>query len=144
MKNQRILLLLAGIVLLASATAARADVDDRQVWRDTEGEIVHNTWGNCVRSRWILDYDPCGAPQPEKITLRPEPHTIIAQEARTIYFAFDKAELSPEAMTKLNTLADQLSTADDITGAKIVGYADRIGTVSYNEALSKKARNDGA
>jgi outer membrane protein OmpA-like peptidoglycan-associated protein len=41
-------------------------------------------------------------------------------------------------MARLNTLADRLNSAGDVEGARVVGYADRIGTVSYNEKLSRK------
>jgi len=128
MYGKKSLLLVAGFVTLVSASTARAD-DYRQVWHDTEGTIVHNTYGNCVRSRWITDQDACA---PGAI------HTVIAQEDRTVYFVFNKAELTEEGKAHLNTLADKLMSADDVQGADIVGYADRIGTSSYNLALSKK------
>jgi len=128
MYGKKTLLVLAGMVTLASMGTARAD-DYRLVWRDSEGMIVHNTYGNCVRSRWITDRDACGGAVI---------HTIIAQADRTVYFAFNKSDLTDESKEHLNTLAGKLMSADDVEGAQIVGYADRIGTVSYNLALSKK------
>ncbi len=134
-------LFLTSFVLLASPSAAFAD-DDHQVWRDSEGQIVHNTWGMCVRSQLETSSDPCAtpvaaAPAPH-IAWRPVQHTVIAKEDRTVYFGFNKADLTEEAKQKLNTLADKIKSANDIQGAQVAGYADRIGTVSYNELLSKK------
>jgi outer membrane protein OmpA-like peptidoglycan-associated protein len=140
MMFRKILLLvgifLTSLILLVSSSAAFAD-DDRQVWRDSEGQIVHDTWGMCVRSRWALDYDSC-APPPEQITWQPTQHTVIAQEDRTVYFGFNRADLTEEAKKKLGTLANRIKSAKDIQAAQVAGYADRIGTVSYNELLSKK------
>ncbi len=40
---------------------------------------------------------------------------------------------------KLDTLANVLTSSDNVKGARIVGYADRIGNArSHNEKLSKK------
>jgi outer membrane protein OmpA-like peptidoglycan-associated protein len=124
-------LALTAFVLLASAGMAHAaDNDMRQVWRDSEGQIVRNSTGNCVRSRWIMNEDPCNGAAAA--------HTIIAEEDRTVYFAFNRAEISPESKKRLDSLAPRLNAAKDIEAAEIIGFADRIGTVSYNEALSKK------
>jgi outer membrane protein OmpA-like peptidoglycan-associated protein len=131
MNARRFILAIAMLAVLAPAGTAHAD-DVRQVWRDTEGQIVHNTWGNCVRSRWITDTDACAIAPP------PERHTVIAREDRTVYFEFNKATLSDESRTRLDTLANKVQSADDVEGVDIVGYADRIGTVTYNEALSKR------
>jgi outer membrane protein OmpA-like peptidoglycan-associated protein len=57
---------------------------------------------------------------------------------RTVYFGFNKAGLRGEARNKLDSLAGRLNAATDVTGARIVGYADRIGSVSYNENLSRR------
>jgi len=129
MKTGKALLILTGVIALTSVISPTRAEDRRQVWRDSEGQIVHDTEGTCVRSRWIIDHDPCATEAQ---------HTVIAQADRTVYFAFNKADLSPEAKEKLDTLAHRLMDADDIQGARIVGYADRIGTASYNKALSKK------
>jgi OOP family OmpA-OmpF porin len=138
MKSRTALLLfLASFLLLISAAAAHAE-DDRQVWRDSDGMIVHNSWGTCVRGNWIVDHDPCAPQVVEYVQPPPPMRTVIAEADRTVYFAFDKTDLTPESQQKLSTLAGELNAADDIQGAKIVGYADRIGTTSYNEALSEK------
>ena len=133
MNAGRLSLALTVFVLLASTGVARATNSDyRQVWRDSEGVIVRNSTGTCVRSIWITDEDPCGVPG-EVVH-----HTSINKEDRTVYFAFNRAEISPESKKRLDSLAPRLNDAKDIQGAEIIGFADRIGTDSYNQSLSKK------
>ncbi len=127
---------LISFILLTTSHAAFAD-NDRQVWRDSEGQIVHNTWGTCVRSDLAIKHDQCSS-SPEQTTEQAIQHTIIAQADRTIYFEFDKTGLTKGAKQKLNTLSDRIKSADDIQSVQVEGYADRIGTPSYNEALSKE------
>ncbi|HUY68581.1 MAG TPA: OmpA family protein [Alphaproteobacteria bacterium] len=130
----RKILLLATLAVLACPTLAHA-ANDRQVWRDTDGQIVHNTFGACVRSRWLIGEDPCA---PEVARIEWLHHTYIARAGRTVYFAFNRADLSPEARQRLKTLEGKVMAAADIRGVRIVGYADRLGTASYNLVLSKK------
>lgn len=139
MKFRKTLLILTEIAVLGAFSGIAHADDDRQVWRDSDGEIVHNSWGACVRSRWAINEDPCAGPQPVAWQQpAPPPRTIISEEQRTVYFGFNKSNLTPEAKSRLDTLANQLTAAGDVEGARIVGYADRIGTTSYNERLSKK------
>jgi len=132
MKQKR-LLALSGFLLLATVGMTHAD-DYRDVVRSTDGQIVHVTSsGTCVRTKWMNNYDACSSGQLPVVE-----HTVIAKEDRTVYFGFDKADLTPESMARLDTLAERLNSAADVEGARVVGYADRIGTVSYNDKLSKK------
>lgn len=139
MKRHNTLLTLTILTVMLPA-GARADQDTRQVWRDSEAQIVHNTWGNCVRGNWENSVDVCGAPPPEVVTYIPPspPRTIIAEADRTVYFPFNVASLTPESQQKLDSLAQRINSASDVQDAQVVGFADRIGTTSYNEALSKK------
>jgi len=122
------------ILLFSFGLIVSAHADDRQVWRNTTGNVVREAiWGTCVRQNSPAA-DPCAPAVPAEIKAR----TTIAKEERTVYFDFNKANLRPEARAKLDTLAEKLKAAGDIEGIAIAGYADRIGSVSYNEALSKK------
>ena len=46
--------------------------------------------------------------------------------------------MTPEAKNRLNTLVNVLKSDQGIKEARIVGYADRIGSVAYNQQLSQK------
>ncbi|MDP9127207.1 MAG: OmpA family protein [Pseudomonadota bacterium] len=127
------LALLIGLSFVASVGLAHAD--DRDVVRDSEGQIVHSSNGNCVRTQWSACTDQCGA-APQQATRQAVAE--LTQEDRTIYFPFNKATLTPAAKRRLDTLANVLSSNDRVQEAKVVGYADRIGSVSYNDKLSQK------
>jgi OOP family OmpA-OmpF porin len=142
-------LLLAGLVLIAAVSPVRADSNDHAVVLDKRGDAVYNTTGNCVRTKWMNEGDPCAPeapPPPKPVAVVPPPppppppvrHTVISQAARTVYFAFNKADLTNEAKAQLDTLAETLKAAKDIQEAHVVGAADRIGSNSYNDKLSEK------
>jgi len=141
---------IAALVLLAAAGMARASSnDDRQVVQDVRGGVIHNTYGNCVRTRWQTGGDECAGvepPPPAKVVWTPPPppppppvvHTIVSEADRTVYFPFNKASLTDQAKAQLDSLATTLKNAKDIKEARVVGAADRIGSVSYNNKLSEK------
>ncbi len=122
------------ILLFSFGVLTSAHADNRQVWRNTTGNVVRAAIsGTCVRQNSSAS-DPCAPPVPAASAVR----TQIAKDERTVYFDFNKATLRPEAKAKLDALAEKLKVASDIEGVAIAGYADRIGSVSYNDALSKK------
>src|SRR5258706_16172955 len=95
---------LAGILLMmAFTTPAFAQVDNRGVLRTSSGQIVVNSFDNCVRTRWMSDHDACG-PQQRMAKRRLQ----IAKEDRTVYFGFNKASLTPEMATRRHTLPNTL------------------------------------
>ncbi len=122
------------LMLSVGLSYAECPTDMRDVVRDeSNGTVIHSTSGACVRTQWMNNYDACGRP--------PVVHarsTQIAVEDRTVYFGFNQTSLSPEMKERLDTLAANLRSDEQVTGARIVGYADRIGRPGYNEKLSKK------
>lgn len=119
---------ICSVIMLLHAPEAWAVGDMRDVVHTASGRIVVNHFGNCVRTRWLGANDACAA----------APRVAISQEERTIYFNFNKFALTPAAVQKLNSLAGRLKADSQVREARIAGYADRIGTASYNEQLSKK------
>lgn len=111
---------------------AYAVSDKRDVVRNSYGHVVVNSFNNCVRTQWVGDKDACEPQQPMRKRAQ------LSQEERTIYFGFNKATLSPQAANRLDSLASALKADSEVKQAQIVGYADRIGTPSYNEKLSKR------
>lgn len=118
---------------------AMANPNYRDVVRDTQGQVVRDTAGNCVRTKWINPTGVCpGAALPLLRERTVKTRTDIVKEERTIYFAFDKADLSAAAKTRLDSLAHTLKTANDVQEARSVGFADRIGSIAYNDKLSQR------
>lgn len=111
-----------GAVMIASqAVAGPADV--RDVVKDTNGHIVTNTFGNCVRTKWTSGMDGC---------------MNLGIEARTVYFDFDSANLTPAAIAKIDSLVDIIKNSTQVESVSIVGYADMIGASDYNYRLSQR------
>lgn len=131
--------LCSGLLLLALPSVAQA-VEENDVVRhstDNQQGIVVNTFNNCVRTKWQSGSDACAPAAPAK----PVPYVSRARqlktEERTVYFEFNHSEIVQKEQGKLNSLADVLKSDKSVRGVKIVGYADRIGSVSYNDHLSQ-------
>lgn len=142
--------ILAALALITVASPGRAE-NDHAVLLDKRGDAVYNSTGNCVRTMWQNQGDPCAPqaapvaprpvvalPPPPPPSMPPAKHTVISEAARTVYFPFNKAALTDEAKAQLDTLAKTLRAAKDIDSARVVGAADRIGSTSYNDKLSEK------
>lgn len=123
----------AGFLLLVPVGAALAQSPNLQdvVHDEASGTVVRSTDGECVRTQWMNNYDVCSGPMAQR-------SVVLSREERTVYFGFNQASLSPEMRQKLDTLAGVLKSDNQVTGARIVGYADRIGNPGYNERLSKR------
>jgi len=75
---------------------------------------------------------PAPAPEPEP---EPEPEVMFEFDS-SVLFAFDSADLRPEARAELNRAADILAPRDDIVLLEVAGHTDSIGTEAYNQDLS--------
>jgi outer membrane protein OmpA-like peptidoglycan-associated protein len=132
-------LALGTLILAGTAIPAQASTNYRSVVRDTQGQVIRDSSGHCVRTKWISPDGACPGTLPQQVVQQTiKTHTHIVKEERTIYFAFNKADLSVAAKARLNTLAHTLKSADDVQEARSVGFADRIGSVPYNDRLSQK------
>jgi outer membrane protein OmpA-like peptidoglycan-associated protein len=109
-----------------SAQAHWLSNDHRAVF-DNRGNVVRTTSGHCLLSNAMGGTGECLGTE-----------RVIALEDRTVYFAFNDSSLTPEAKAKLDSLAGILKSSKSVQSVSIVGYADRIGSHSYNEVLSKK------
>lgn len=148
-------LLLAGCIsILACDAHAAVSLNDKVVVRSNNGNIVRaRLSGTCTRIEWKAGNDVCAAvppapPEPKQmvryIPPAPQPYVVsqrqevLNSEEKIAYFDFNSARLTPEAQMKLDSVAEKLSAASNVQSASIVGYADRIGSNSYNIKLSEK------
>ena len=127
------------------------DVSSRDVARAaSNGTIIHSSSGACVRTQWYNGFDACAAPAAAETKTPPPPPILIqapppapraatlTQEERTVYFGFDKSSLSGEMRGRLDTLAGAMRADSEVTGARVAGYADRIGNTTYHDRLSRR------
>ncbi len=140
-----------GLVLAATApNPAYAQASTKDVVRSDNNSIVQTKTGACVRTRWQDSTDACAPPAPPPpppvvvqmpppvVVQAPPPRTVIREEERTVYFEFNRDQLTPEAKQRLDALAMALRGAKDIQRAEIVGFADPMGSTKYNQALSER------
>jgi outer membrane protein OmpA-like peptidoglycan-associated protein len=74
---------------------------------------------------------------PPVVSAIPQKMTLQADAT----FRFDRGDLAgmlPAGKAKLDQLARDLKQVDDVTGIRIEGYTDRLGSDSYNRQLSNK------
>jgi len=79
---------------------------------------------------------PMAKPQP-----KPEPpkKPAVTNLASTELFEFDKAVLTPQARTKLDSeVIAKLRDLKDVRYIIVNGHADRLGSAQYNQKLSEK------
>jgi len=62
----------------------------------------------------------------------------LRQGEQSAYFSFNDTNLSPEARHQLDMAIENVESLGSVKGARVVGFADHIGSPSYNEKLSKK------
>ena len=115
---------LAATCALIKAPAAFAQEAKIPAWDQNDLTILDRQ-GSCVLTKWDGTGAECGSE--------------AAALWRTIYFAFDSANLTKESKEKLDRLYSKLTNeSDSILSANIVGYADEIGTADYNYKLSQR------
>lgn len=127
-------LALLGALAIFPCIADAATPDYRDVVHDKRGNVVVNRYGNCVRTKWIGSGDECGAKSVAVVTER----RVLTQDDRTVYFPFDQAVLVEPEQAKLDNLAAAVKDDRFVKEARIFGYADRIGSTSYNDKLSQR------
>ncbi|MEI7668588.1 MAG: OmpA family protein, partial [Pseudomonadota bacterium] len=107
---------------LVSATEATAIV------HDARNNQIKDSRGNCVRTIYGVKDEQCGG----EVKVQ-KAHTKLA----SVYFDFNKSELNKKARVALDQLLVNLKNKK-IGSVIIAGYADEIGSNSYNLQLSKK------
>lgn len=143
-RKARILLSAAFLTGMLAATGAQAQgaTDTRDVVHDTNGHIVLNTFGNCVRTKWEMGMDACA---PEAPYTPPPPSPPVAQvkeDSRSylVFFDFDKYNLTEDAKEILRNLFSNTRNARAVQYS-VTGHADRSGSDAYNMKLSERRAN---
>lgn len=137
--------ILGGLLAVSGLSVALAQ---EMYWRDSQGNWVTDSLGECVRSSaWRSgQYTPGCDPEPEKVEVSkfeaPEPPATpipeaIALEVDTL-FRFNSAELTPDGRRAVDEVAAQLKDADRIERITVDGYTDSVGPEAYNLKLSER------
>jgi OOP family OmpA-OmpF porin len=133
---------LAAMLLALPASAGYWFDASGEVWRSGAGECVHTGFWNPDMA--IVGCDgrvaERAAPPPAPVA-RPAPPpppapVALAPAEDTVNFGFDRADLDAGASSAIDAMVDQAQRRGTITGARLTGHADRIGTEEYNLDLS--------
>lgn len=119
--------LVASLVFGLASAAVAATNDKNDVVTDSNGQQVVSSNGNCVITKWESNSDICG---------------FLSKKQLTVYFDFNKSGLSKAEKAKLNEVVRIIKESQKVESVDIVGYADQIGTSSYNKRLSTKRANN--
>lgn len=122
-----------------------AFANDYRVVIDERGNAVRSSYGSCVITRWPVPRNICHPQEPKPIPqavapapVPPQPRLVLSTEERTVYFPFDRAHLTPNARKRLEHLVWKVRQSGQIYDGRVVGYADRIGSETYNRRLSQR------
>ncbi|MDX1974652.1 MAG: OmpA family protein [Rickettsiales bacterium] len=118
----------SAFAVLAPAAVYSAPQLAKDIVTDKNGNQVVSSNGNCVVTKWDSSYDNCHG-------------ALLTKEQRTVYFDFNKSTLNAKEKAKLNEVAKIIKGAKEVESVDIVGFADKIGTSSYNQKLSTKRAN---
>jgi outer membrane protein OmpA-like peptidoglycan-associated protein len=116
-----------------SANASIQSVNLQDVVRTKDNTTVKSSNGNCVRTKWLNSYDACNP-----VIAETKVRAALTQEERALYFDFNKTTLTEEGKRKLDSLITVIHSDANVKQARVIGFADRIGTPGYNEQLSRK------
>jgi OmpA-OmpF porin, OOP family len=117
----------AALAVLAGAAQVSASSEINDVVHDFQGNVVKNSFDNCVITKWQSGEEGCD-----------EAEQAINTELLNIYFNFDSSQLTAESMDKLDKVSELLLNAKTVNNIDIVGYADFLGNTEYNRALSDR------
>lgn len=144
---------MAAAVLFSTVTMLAWPVmasDAQDSARDLRGNMVIDARGNCVRTKWDSNDDPCAPhakaePKPAPVAKhvappappKPAPKQL-SREDLTVYFDFNKSTLTADSRKKLDGVVATLKQMKEVVSVGVVGYTDEIGKDSYNQKLSEK------
>ncbi|MHB1591511.1 MAG: OmpA family protein, partial [Sulfuricella sp.] len=162
MKTSRLVLNMLVLASLTSVGIASAhEVANQGYLTDTRGNVVKNNYNECWRTGYwtpamataecdpslvkkaepkIAEAEaPAAAPAPVPV-VGPEKAAFvpITLQAETL-FDFDKSTVRADGKKKLDEeVVDKMKEYPQVEVVLVTGYADRIGTVAYNQKLSQR------
>ncbi|WP_316014790.1 OmpA family protein [Roseobacter sp. HKCCA0434] len=76
----------------------------------------------------------CGGNEAPMGVVAVEPTVVAAPTDYTVFFAFDRADLTAQGA---QTVAEASTAANGATSVSVVGHTDTVGSVAYNQGLSE-------
>jgi outer membrane protein OmpA-like peptidoglycan-associated protein len=126
--NKRIYLFSAIALITAAAMPvfSTANQNVKAVVHDARGNAVMDARGNCVTTKWHTNRDECNQAKPK-----------AQDKLASVYFDFNSSTLTAKGKATLDKLLKTIRSKK-IEAVTIAGYADAVGSDSYNLRLSEK------
>ena len=106
--------------------------------------VSRNNYGECWQTTYSADYPvpvECGG-QTERVITEDRTYEESTSADADVLFAFDKAELRPNAAATLDNMIAQGRRANArLNRVTVIGHTDAIGSDKYNDALSQRRAN---
>ena len=135
---------LQGCSTLSDAPAMSDEEKYAKYVGNTSDSRVLTATGDCLRaSGWASENMAVECQASAKVVAEPEKVPVPMQVAKLSYdgtalFAFDSADLSTDGRRELNNLISKLNSNSKIDSVAVVGHADSVGTLGYNQSLSER------
>lgn len=139
-----------GLAASAVQAQALAPANDRELWGAAGSQTWKNGFGECWHGAFgpAAPYGECNpAPKAEYVAPKAAPIVVAAATPQPVYekvtldanvlFDFNKSELRPAGRDSLDSFIAKTRDLVNPGSMLAVGYADRIGTGSYNQNLSE-------
>ncbi|MGE8067657.1 OmpA family protein [Pseudomonas sp. NPDC089569] len=108
---------------------------------DEDGDGVFDRRDLCPGTPANTPVEHHGCPMPQyPVSEKPAPaasEVITLSDAGDVLFAFNQSDLTPTAMSQLDSIMGKLLDAD-VVSIKVVGHTDNVGSDDYNLALSQR------
>lgn len=138
MNRQRFTIVLLLAALALTSTLAIGQQTFHPAWTNPEGEPWRDENGNCWRDPTRVTTEPvvaCG-----DVAEADAQADDVVETLRTLHsevlFGFDSAVLGTAGESALDSVINAISSDWAITRIRVNGYTDRMGSESYNQALS--------
>lgn len=108
---------------------------------DQDNDGVHDRRDRCADTPENTAVFPDGCAQPvypaavAEEPAPPQDEVIVLSDQ--VLFAFDSAELTPDANDLLADIANRLNS-NDVIAVKVTGHTDSVGSEAYNQGLSER------
>ena len=146
---------LGGLMILSAVSFNVMAADEVNSYLvDSAGKVVTSGSGDCVRTSGMTDVklEECGykmapAPEPVKVEIVSAPKAVTMttkvmekiELAAAMLFAFDSAELTPDAKAVIDERIERLKGKVKLTSImKVEGHTDSSGPEEYNLKLSQQ------
>jgi len=166
MKKLSLSFVASSLAFSFSASAQDQHPTEAFLGAPSNGRVVMDTYGNCVRTtQWSLDKDivGCGKQKPAPVAVIAPPPSAPAAAAvvpaaalaavaaapqnkpmRTVtiggdaFFDTNKATFRKEAQPELEKISANVRRVTSVEAVQITGYTDNTGAAHYNQKLSEQ------